>query len=247
MSQQKWWSLFPSPPSLSLAFLCPFLPPFGTFHELDFRKDFTDLEEMGEMNSSNLFIFEDEEMEVQTREGRCTRSHHQFAAGLRWEPTSSSFSSTSLSTGFALWGLSSQHWATSALGLSFLECLEIVLFHIENWESRAVNTSLPTFPAYWLWAQQQSSAAIKQHRQLHPPLPVPRTMQLCAPSEHKDLSFLSMTLCMGSSDCWPLPGDYKLSESRSPFSVFVFSAFYALLNRCQVHHRCSISICWMNE
>lgn len=83
VSYKKWGSL--SPPSPSPASLCPVLPPLRLiFRELDFRKDFTELDEILEMNPSNLFIFEDEEMEVQTREGRCIRSpHHRLVAGLR--------------------------------------------------------------------------------------------------------------------------------------------------------------------
>lgn len=76
-----------------------------------------------EMNHSNLVVFGDEEMQDQTREGRCPgSSHQQLAARLRQNPLPLSSHPSVFPQPQHCGPLNSRHLAASALGLSFLEC-----------------------------------------------------------------------------------------------------------------------------
>lgn len=131
-----------------------------------------------------------------------------------------------------------------SLGCLFFGCSEITSFLLENWRIWALNKSQSTLTEYWLWAQHCSSAEDETTpTTTHPSLVIPDSMQ------HVDLSLPSPILLTWSLDYWPLPLDYKLSESRSPLSVFVFSAFYALFHKSAWYLLDApwTSVEWMNE
>lgn len=167
----------------------------------------------------------------QTREGRCTRSpHHQLEAGLRWKPTSSSFSS-----------LKSFHWP-SFVGLIELALSSICLWADFPWVLRNhviphrewSDQSLPLQPADTCAVLPRSTATavvlrLWRYIQLNIPLTsCPTPWRIMLPHARR-LCFLA--LAMRSFDCCSRPQDYKLSESRSSFSVFVFSAFFVPLHK----------------